>query len=89
MKFFIYCRKSSEQEDRQILSLPAQKSELTKLAKDMGLTVIDTYEESGSAHVIGRKQFNEMLTRLEKHEANGIIVWDESESPATALMAGR
>lgn len=87
-KYFIYCRKSSEQEDRQTLSLPAQAKELMELAQKMKLNIVDANDEnpyqtkvfceSKSAHWAGRPKFNSMLKRIEKGEANGIIVWDES-----------
>lgn len=88
-KYFIYCRKSSEQEDRQILSLDSQEKELTELAQKDGLKIVGIYRESGSAHVIGRKYFNEMLTRIENGEANGLIVWDESRIARNSFDGGR
>lgn len=78
LKFILYCRKSSEQEDRQILSLPAQEKELLTYATRENLKIIDIYKESKSAHTAGRTHFNEMVQRIEKKEANGILVWDES-----------
>ncbi len=89
LKFFIYCRKSSEQEDRQILSLPAQEKELRSLAEREKLRVVDVYLESRSAHTAGRPQFNDMIKRIENGEANGIIVWDESRIARNALDSGR
>ncbi|MCL4390057.1 MAG: recombinase family protein [Patescibacteria group bacterium] len=89
MKYFIYCRKSSESEDKQVLSLPAQKSELLKYASDNKLDVVDVYEESASAHVTERKKFNEMLARIEKKEAGGLIVWDESRIARNSFDGGR
>ncbi len=86
---FVYCRKSSEQEDRQVLSLDSQEIELQKVVKDNSLNVIETYKESGSAHVIGRKMFNEMLTRIENGEAQGIVVWDESRIARNSLDGGK
>jgi len=88
MKYFIYCRKSSEQEDRQILSLPAQVKELTDLAEKDKLQVIDIFQESMSAHWAGRPKFNEMMARVRKGEANGVIVWDESRIARNAKDAG-
>lgn len=89
MKYFIYCRKSSEAEDRQVLSLPAQQKELLELSQEQNLQVIGVYSESGSAHKIGRPKFNEMLKRIEKGEANGIIVWDESRLARNSLDGGK
>ena len=66
IRYFMYCRKSTESEDRQVLSLPAQLDELNELAKRQGLTVVDRYTESQSAFKDGRPYFNEMLSRLSK-----------------------
>ncbi len=88
MKYFIYCRKSSEAEDKQTLSNPAQRRELTDYAKAQKLTVVNIYEESKSAHWAGRPLFNEMFKRIEKGEANGIIVWDESRIARNAKDSG-
>ncbi len=89
MKYFIYCRKSSEQEDRQILSLPAQVKELTEYALKENLQIIDTYQEAQSAHKTGRPKFNAMLLRIEKKEADGFLVWDESRIARNSLDGGR
>jgi site-specific DNA recombinase len=88
-KYFIYCRKSSEQEDRQILSLPAQAAELQKIAERSQLEVVDIFQESRSAHSIGRPKFDEMLIRIEDGEADGIIVWDESRLARNSLDGGK
>ncbi len=47
--FFIYSRKSSEDEDRQMLSIDAQISELNAISGRDGLTVIDSLTECRSA----------------------------------------
>lgn len=88
-RFFIYCRKSSEQEDRQTLSLDSQEKELLNISKLENLKIIDVYKESGSAHVIGRKYFNEMIARIEKGEANSILVWDESRIARNSMDGGK
>jgi DNA invertase Pin-like site-specific DNA recombinase len=89
MRYFIYCRKSSEAEDRQILSLPAQVRELKEFARKNNLKVIHIFQEEKSAHRIGRPVFNEMTERIEKGEANGIIVWDESRLARNSLDGGK
>src|SRR6266481_3622257 len=73
--FFIYCRKSSEDEDRQILSIDAQLSELNEIARREGLAIAETFTESKSAKGPGREVFNEMLRRIERGEANAILSW--------------
>ena len=74
-KYFIYARKSSESEDRQMASIDSQVDELKKLAKDFNLEIIDTFQESQSAKGPGRPIFNEMLVRISKGEATGILCW--------------
>ncbi|PIR42191.1 hypothetical protein COV25_04180 [candidate division WWE3 bacterium CG10_big_fil_rev_8_21_14_0_10_35_32] len=75
IKYFIYCRKSSEEEDRQILSLDAQKRELEEFATKSNLFIVDIFMESKSAFKTGRPIYGEMLQRIEKDEANAVICW--------------
>lgn len=88
MKYIIYCRKSTESEDRQILSLPAQKRETKAFAKKNKLEVVDLLEESASAYKIGRPKFNEMIQRIQSGEADGIIVWSLTRIARNALDGG-
>lgn len=75
IRFFVYARKSSESEDRQVASIDSQINELTKLANQRNLEIVDVLSESRSAKDPGRPIFNEMLSRIHKGEANGIIAW--------------
>jgi site-specific DNA recombinase len=75
MKHFIYSRKSSEDDDRQALSIVAQLSELGAMAQANNLSIVDTLTESKSAKEPGREVFNEMLRRIEGGEANAILTW--------------
>jgi site-specific DNA recombinase len=75
MRYFIYCRKSSEEEERQALSIVSQLRELREYASRLGLKVIEEFIESKSAKTPGRPIFNQMLTAIENGEAEGIIAW--------------
>lgn len=75
IKYFLYARKSTDEEDRQITSIADQIREMKKLASDRGLAIVKIFEESRSAKNVGRPIFNDMLSRITKGEAKGIICW--------------
>ena len=72
----MYCRKSSEGNDRQAASLPAQERELKDLAQFQLLKIVKIYRESQSAHHKGRPLFNQMVSEIQQNKANGILVWN-------------
>ena len=75
LKYFIYCRKSEEDEKRQILSIDAQLRELKEYASKCNLHIVKILTESKSARKPGREIFNEMIQRIEAGEANAVLVW--------------
>lgn len=76
MKYFIYCRKSSEEEDRQVLSIDAQLRELKEFALKEKLQIVREYTEAMTAKAPGRIVFNQMLEALKNGEADGIVAWN-------------
>lgn len=74
-QYIIYARKSTESEDRQILSIEAQIKELTDYTAKNGLSVAKTYIEAKSAKQPGRPVFNEMVKDLRRKKATGILCW--------------
>lgn len=75
MGYFIYCRKSTEAEDRQVLSIESQVQELTRLAEQQGLRVLEVLTEAKSAKAPGRPVFQRMMDRLARGHAEGILCW--------------
>ncbi|MBP9853226.1 recombinase family protein, partial [Candidatus Saccharibacteria bacterium] len=88
-KYFIYARKSTDVEDKQVLSIEAQIAELQKYAKDNGLFVVDTVIEKKSAKVPGRPKFGAMLARIEAGEASGIISWHPDRLARNSIDGGQ
>ncbi len=84
----LYCRKSSEAEDRQVLSLESQFDKGRELAKSIGVTLAEgnILSESKSAKNTGqRAQFSEMLRRIENGEMNAIIAWHADRLSRNAI----
>jgi site-specific DNA recombinase len=73
-KFFVYCRKSSEAEDRQVLSIESQTDEMKELSAKLNVQT-EVFPEAMSAKEPGRPIFNQMMKRLYRGEAAGIICW--------------
>ena len=75
MQYFLYARKSTDVEDKQVLSIEAQLAELRAVAKHEALEIADEFVEKKSAKQPGRPVFNEMLKRIQRGDAQGIICW--------------
>jgi DNA invertase Pin-like site-specific DNA recombinase len=88
-KYFIYARKSTDVEDKQVLSIEAQITELRKYAKDNDLFVADTIIEKKSAKTPGRPKFGSMLARIEANEASGIIAWHPDRLARNSVDGGQ
>lgn len=73
--YFLYARKSTDVEDKQILSIEAQLAELRELTKRENLNIVEEFIEKRSAKIPGRPVFNEMLSRIQNGEAQGIVCW--------------
>ena len=88
-KYFIYCRKSSEDEERQILSIEAQLQELRDFARNNNLFVVREFTESRTAKEPGRPIFNQMLLELEKGNASGILAWNPDRLARNSIDGGK
>ena len=88
-KYFLYARKSTDVEDKQVLSIEAQLAELRQYAKLEGLSIIEEIVEKQSAKSPGRPLFNDMVARLERGEANGIVSWNPDRLARNSVDGGR
>ena len=89
IKYFIYCRKSSEDEERQVLSIEAQLAGLREFAKQNNLFVVKEFCESKTAKEPGREVFNSMLLEIEKGNASGILAWNPDRLARNSVDGGR
>jgi DNA invertase Pin-like site-specific DNA recombinase len=76
VKYCLYARKSSESEERQVLSIDSQIKEMLQMADREGLEVITMKRESHSAKETGQRPvFNEIVEELRDGKFNGILTW--------------
>ena len=73
--YFLYARKSTDVEDKQVRSIEDQLAVLRGVAKNEGLNIAQEFIEKQSAKIPGRPVFSEMLARIERGEAQGIVCW--------------
>ena len=89
IKYFLYARKSSESEDRQVQSIDDQVNRLTKLAQELNLKIVHIFTESKSAKKpYNRPLFDEMIKRIEAGEATGILSWQLNRLSRNPIDSG-
>ncbi len=76
VKYCLYARKSSESEERQVLSIDSQIKEMLQLAEREGLEIVTMKRESHSAKETGQRPvFNEIVDEIKQEKFNGILTW--------------
>jgi DNA invertase Pin-like site-specific DNA recombinase/predicted metal-binding protein len=93
VKYIAYSRKSTESEERQVLSLNDQKRELEEMQAKEKLYVTEKYlgdkiGESQSAYKRGRPIFGHMMEQIETGKANGLLVWHPNRLARNAFDGG-
>ena len=74
-KFFLYARKSTDVEDKQVRSIEDQIAELRAFAKQNNLNIFEEFIEKQSAKIPGRPIFNEMIKRIFDYCCSYIFIW--------------
>lgn len=87
-RFIIYSRKSTEAEDRQVLSIDSQTRELVQFAKTRGITIDEVVTETKSAKEPGRPKFGDLLARVHAGEIKGILCWKLDRLARNAIDGG-
>lgn len=90
VKYCLYARKSTEQEDKQVLSIDSQIKEMEKMATADNLEIVVMKKESHSAKEAGQRPvFNEIVEELKQGKYNGILTWAPDRIARNAGDLGR
>lgn len=74
--YVLYARRSTDSEDKQVLSLESQVDEMRKVAEIRGIEIDEVVKESGSARVPKtRPLFAEMMKKIESGKVTGVLAW--------------
>ncbi len=76
IRYCLYARKSSEQDERQALSIEQQIKEMELLADHWGIEITEVRQESHSSKVAGsRPIYNRLMKDIELGYFNGLVCW--------------
>jgi DNA invertase Pin-like site-specific DNA recombinase len=76
IKYVLYARKSTESEERQVLSIDSQIKEMLDLAEREKLEIVEIRRESHSAKESGQRPvYKEILEDVRRGRFNGILTW--------------
>ena len=89
IKYIAYCRKSTDEPDRQILSIESQVSELQEFASKENLKIVSFSTESKTAKAPGREKFAEVLKEIEDGKADGILSWHPDRLARNSVDGGK
>ncbi len=89
MKYIIYCRKSRDEADKQVLSIEAQIAELFEFAKREKLEILEVIEEAKTAKAPGREKFAKVMQLIERGRAGGILAWHPDRLARNSIDGGK
>lgn len=70
-----YLRKSTDDKEKQVLSLSSQRDVIDRLSKSGDFAVVETIEEKMSAKRPGRPGFSRMVRLIRERRVDGIVTW--------------
>jgi site-specific DNA recombinase len=94
-QYFLYARKSTEDEERQVMSIEAQITELTEYAKREHLNIAQSFiesksAESKSAKSPGREVFGQLVKAINDSPAPvGILAWHPDRLARNSIDGGQ
>ncbi len=76
ISYCLYARKSSEDDERQALSIDSQIKEMLAIAEKAGMAVSEIRRESHSAKASGaRPVYNQLIADIKANKFSGILTW--------------
>ncbi len=76
LRYCLYARKSTEQDELQALSIDSQIKEMLSIAEREKLNVTEIRKESHSARAVGQRPvFNQILKDIRTEKFNAILTW--------------
>jgi len=90
IKYFLYARKSTEDEEHQIMSIEAQIAELDEFTKRTGIEIAESFVENKSAKKPGREIFNRMIEKIyHSKEPIGLVSWHPDRLARNSVDGGQ
>ncbi|HBB43905.1 MAG TPA: hypothetical protein DCZ83_00720 [Candidatus Yonathbacteria bacterium] len=89
IKYIAYCRKSTDEKEKQVLSIESQIAELKEFATKEKLQIVCFLTESRTAKTLGRPVFEEVIQKIEKGEANAILSWHPDRLARNSVDGGK
>lgn len=88
-RYFLYARKSEEDEGRQVLSIESQLTELREFAARESLMIAQEFIESRTAKVPGRPVFGEMMKKVQTSKSPiGLLAWHPDRLARNSVDGG-
>lgn len=89
LRYVLYVRKSTEDDNRQVRSIDDQITDCRKLQKELGLNVVELIKETKSAKKPGRRpEFSRMLDGIRAKKYDAILCWHPDRLSRNMLESG-